>query len=899
MIFIRKLIYIYIMSYYQTIIVFLGYFLGLNAVFASDPISDQSCFCGNGIQDVLPQKRGTCPYLLYGIRNNGVSLPSTLLYANMKDGTARSLGDIDQGLTDINAMDFSPDGILYVIGRLGNLFALASVDCHTAAAKIIGTFSVDEGSNITSMNFNSQGRLYAHRTAAASSSRTDGVLLRVDRVSGALTDIGHTQLGQVGNAIAFAPFPDGSLFHAGTSIPFTNALDGRSLSVISVISGFSTYVTPLYFSSPISNNPIINDMDFDPLTNTMYASVDDSPEGDNSPRRHYIAKLDTSTGVVSLLALSAKLAPGGLAALAVNRPYETCDTTSLSSFDASIRDTSLPSGTTCSILCSLSESDCGDGIDNDLDGHIDCADGECQAKVCNNFSCSKDTYYEGSCIIGNLLDCDDKNSCTDDSCYAASCLNSINTANSCTDHNDCTIDSCASDGNCVSDPIDSAVSCDDGSSCTINDSCQEGQCIGERIIEDCTNDIDDNCDGCIDGKIDLNDNLCSDWQDPECAQATAQEGECYDAIDNDLDGFMDCADPDCNGLACVDDGNPCTDGFCSSYSCQYIANNTNSCSDNNPCTDDHCGGGVCLGVNDDSNSCDDKNECSINDLCRSGSCQGTSKNCNDSNSCTRDFCVNGVCSFSPLSGASCAPDSNSCTADVCNNGICTHQNNDALSCNDDLTCTKNDHCATGVCIGTSSQENCQNGIDDDCDFKIDSDDSDCAQEWYRVFVTKDTYNADFKSVQKADKNCQDVAHDVLPGKKFVAFISSNFSNARDRLINQYNRPWYLFTSVPAKIANNKNDLLDGAIIQSINADERGNYIGNPKFVWTGSNFDGTNKTGFNCNNWTTQKASIKGTRGGSDKSDSKWSDQPDATCIQQYRLYCFQIDGSSDDDHDD
>lgn len=876
---------------YQTFIpAFVVVLLTQHVSFANEPIQETSCLCGNGIQDVLPQRISTCPYLLYGIANNGSNSPSTLLYTNMKDGTARPLGDIDKGLTDINAMDFSPAGVLYVIGRLNNQFALATVDCHTAKAKIIGTFGLPEGSNITSMNFDSQGRLYAHRTADADSFRSDGVLLNVDRVTGQLTDIGNTKLGQVGNAIAFAPFPEGTLLHAGTNIPFTNTSDSRSLSALEVTSGLSEYVRPIYFSSPLNNNPTINDMDYDPLTNTMYASVDDSPAGDNSPKRNFITTINISTGNVSFLALTPKLAAVGLSALAVNRPYETCDNSSYASFNRTITSAIYPIGSSCSVLCYLREDDCGDGIDNDLDGHIDCADGECQGKGCNNSSCSHDICYEGSCVIGESFSCDDGNPCTDDSCFSGYCLNSINILNSCTDENDCTADSCSIDGSCVSNPI--SGSCDDGTSCTANDICQEGQCIGERLAEDCLNNFDDNCDGCIDGKLDLDGNPCATWQDPECAQATAHEGECYDGLDNDEDGFFDCEDSDCDGLTCADDDNPCTDGFCSSFQCQHIANDANSCSDDNSCTDDHCSQKRCIGVNNNSNLCDDNNACTMNDQCESGSCHGAMKSCDDNNECTSDYCLNGVCSFNPLSGSSCTSDKNPCTNDICSDGICINQIVESI-CDDGLICTKNDHCTLGTCGGTPTTEDCHNSVDDDCDFKIDSDDTDCIEEWYRVFVTSDKYNPDFKSAEKADKICQDIAHNVLPGKKFVAFISSDSSHAKDRIVNQYNRPWYLFTSKPAKIANNKADLLDGSIIQAINADEKGDYIGNPKFVWTGSNFDGTNKRGSNCNNWTTQKASTKGTRGGSDKTDSKWVDQPDATCNQQYRFYCFQVDGES------
>jgi hypothetical protein len=71
--------------------------------------------------------------------------------------------------------------------------------------------------------------------------------------------------------------------------------------------------------------------------------------------------------------------------------------------------------------------------------------------------------------------------------------------------------------------------------------------------------------------------------------------------------------------------------------------------------------------------------------------------------------------------------------------------------------------------------------------------------------------------------------------------------------------------------------------------EFGLDVGNPKFTWTGSFANGTSN-GFTCNNWTTDTANVKGTRGAADKIDEKWANQPDATCNQEYRLYCFQVE---------
>ncbi len=94
-----------------------------------------------------------------------------------------------------------------------------------------------------------------------------------------------------------------------------------------------------------------------------------------------------------------------------------------------------------------------------------------------------------------------------------------------------------------------------------------------KLIEDCSNGLDDD----FDGKIDDNDKDCDESQ------------HCGDGIDNDDDGKKDCADPDCwgktgpNGVRCCgsddDCGNKCKN-------CKYYKGECN----NNICTwEEHIG----------------------------------------------------------------------------------------------------------------------------------------------------------------------------------------------------------------------------------------------------------------------------------------------------------------------
>ena len=59
--------------------------------------------------------------------------------------------------------------------------------------------------------------------------------------------------------------------------------------------------------------------------------------------------------------------------------------------------------------------------------------------------------------------------------------------------------------------------------------------------------------------------------------------------------------------------------------------------DGDECTDDYCSGGACLHP-DNNAPCDDDNMCTENDACLNGSCHGAGISCGDMNICTQDTC---------------------------------------------------------------------------------------------------------------------------------------------------------------------------------------------------------------------------------------------------------------------
>ncbi|NOZ00285.1 MAG: hypothetical protein GXP54_00150 [Deltaproteobacteria bacterium] len=157
----------------------------------------------------------------------------------------------------------------------------------------------------------------------------------------------------------------------------------------------------------------------------------------------------------------------------------------------------------------------------------------------DNDACTKvSACQSGACIPFELLDCDDGDVCTTDTCDPAT--------------------------GCAHAPVDGP--CDDGDACTQGDSCSGGLCVGGPPV-DCDNGVfcdgEETCDpatGCVagappscDDDIQCTIDACDATTD-QCVHQlmdTALEGPlgsetCLDANDNDCDGATDADDPDCS-----------------------------------------------------------------------------------------------------------------------------------------------------------------------------------------------------------------------------------------------------------------------------------------------------------------------------------------------------------------
>jgi hypothetical protein len=306
-----------------------------------------------------------------------------------------------------------------------------------------------------------------------------------------------------------------------------------------------------------------------------------------------------------------------------------------------------------------------------------------------------DTCVSGKCG-GKVVDCDDKNTCTNDSCDAKTgCQHSVQSGvlcsdgdactngdkcdaggkctgekPECDDKNLCTTDSCDKAKGCVSVP--NANPCDDGNVCTEGDLCAAGACAAgkSKVCDDGSVCTDDSCDAAIGckfvAKADALKAPCSD-KDPTTSEDTCVGGKCVGKafwqcdVDEDCLATIQtkCGTPICLPLneanpaekACkvlftlnVSDGNDCTEDFCDiKQGPQHIAKVGLACDDGDVCTTfDSCTAEkTCKGS---AKQCDDGDACTF-DSCdkNTGNCVHKLNTCDDGNAFTEDSCSFGTC----------------------------------------------------------------------------------------------------------------------------------------------------------------------------------------------------------------------------------------------------------------
>lgn len=314
---------------------------------------------------------------------------------------------------------------------------------------------------------------------------------------------------------------------------------------------------------------------------------------------------------------------------------------------------------------------CGDGVDNDCDGHVDgdatetCngRDDDCDGATDEGFELQTSPVNCGAC--GRTCDA------ATEQCTAGQCVPRPET--------DCA-NGLDDDGNGLTDcaePGCNLLSC--GSQC---------QCVGLRKTELlCVDGLDTDGDGAIDcADSDCDTKSCGTGC--SCVGGARRETDCADQLDNDLDGGADCADPACDAQVC----RAGTSERCAGLSCQ-------------------CNGGSVV--------------TEAADLCR----DGLDNDCDLSTDCAQPACDQQSCSAD--GGADCACVNARKAERTCGNAS-DDDGDQLIDCADAMDCPELTPCTAaggrpGVCdaLAQCAVEHCFDNADNDGDQASDCNDSDC------------------------------------------------------------------------------------------------------------------------------------------------------------------------------
>jgi hypothetical protein len=439
----------------------------------------------------------------------------------------------------------------------------------------------------------------------------------------------------------------------------------------------------------------------------------------------------------------------------------TCDSRIVAACGGSVRiSAAADSGASGTVLLSFNRLEmCANSLDDDGDGHADCADTECNGKTC--------LLPQGA--VGTGV-CTSAGACICDKGVVEVCNDGLD--NNCDGKVDCAETACGNQTCKLPSGFDGV--------------CKNSSCACPATAESCSNSIDDDCNG----KVDCADGTCQPAGGnpgklcdtsrgltcgaPDAGSSTCDvcpglealaEVTCNDSKDNDCDAKIDCADQGCDGKTCAVNGRQCANLLCECSGNGGVAQTLEStCNDG---ADNDCDGKVdCLDTDCATKVCGANGRTCSGTSClctgNGGTAQPTDageticddnadNDCDGLVDCAETYCrpvANDPGKFCDTTGHTCSvPQNGVSTCTVCtvkldggipqgNETLCFDaQDNDCdgvADCQDSecagrLCSAAGKVCAnlTCSCPGSPPENICDDGKDNDCNGFVDCKDQGC------------------------------------------------------------------------------------------------------------------------------------------------------------------------------
>ncbi len=230
--------------------------------------------------------------------------------------------------------------------------------------------------------------------------------------------------------------------------------------------------------------------------------------------------------------------------------------------------------------------------------------------------------------------------------------------------------------------------------------CAGGGAVNPGEVEIC----DDGLDNDGDGYFDCADNDCG--QTAIC-QSPEHESRCDDGLDNDNDGTTDCADPDCTIYpVCQTAAELCTDAM------DNDGDNLADCDDPDCATHTFCLSPEVLCDDGQDNDNDGQTDCDDADCNGDPACAAQQEICDDNTDNDGDTLVD-------CDDPNCVNDPACQVDEDCDDGL--DNDGDTL-----VDCYDPDCVADPACTGPTTETDCDDGVDNDNDGHLDCADTDCS-----------------------------------------------------------------------------------------------------------------------------------------------------------------------------